>query len=329
MLHRPLLLVQLIAMAFAVGAVTAVPTRAAQVEAMRVALPPGCTIIQMWPAGSPLALIAMAVSPTDAVQSVARMDSGAGTLAEYRPGAGVTGGAGSVAVTFEPVMLCLSRPGTVAVPEFSAAIGATAPASAAEPTSLLPPGAALPSGADCAARVRRSTWEARPENLAANHTRGKRVAALSGGGPEATALFAPRVDGDYTGTTDTIIRWAACKWGIDANIVRAMAFQESSWRQSAAGPKDTFGLLQLKASAHPQTYPEAHTSTAFNLDYGLAWWRSCYEGYLPWVPDDARGDAWGCVGLWLAGRWYSPDAQAYIGYIRGHYAARSWMAIRS
>lgn len=296
-------------------------------ETVRVSLPSGCGVIQMWPAGTPLQVIAHAVAPTDAVQSVTRMD--AGGAVEYRPGTGNPAGAGSIAVAFEPVMLCLSRAAAITVPEISGTIGMPPPPLAAEPTSMLAPGSPLPSGAACAARVRRTPWEARTENLAANHTPGKRVTALSGGGPDANAQFAPRVDGDFTGTTDTIIRWAACKWGIDANIVRAMAFQESSWRQSSAGSKDTFGLLQLKAASHPQTYPEARTSTAFNLDYGLAWWRSCYEGFLNWIPDEARGDAWGCVGLWLAGRWYTDDALEYIALVRGHYTARSWMAIRS
>lgn len=318
-----------LALALALVCCALLSPRGVRAEVERVTLPAGCEVIQMWPAGTPLALIALAVAPAEAVQSVSRMDARTGASVEYRPGAPLPPGEGNVAVAFEPVMLCLAGPATIAVPEISGPIGMPPPALAAEPTSLLAPGAPLPTGRECAARVRRTPWEARPENLAANHTRGKRVSALSGGGPEGNSRFAPRVDGDFVGTTDTIIRWAACKWGIDANIVRAMAFQESSWRQSSAGARDTFGLLQLKANSHPQTYPEAHTSTAFNLDYGLAWWRTCYEGYFNWIPDEARGDAWGCVGLWLAGRWYSEDAEEYIELVRAHYTARSWMAIRS
>ena len=33
------------------------------------------------------------------------------------------------------------------------------------------------------------------------------------------------VDGDFAGTTDQLIQWAACKWGIDEDIVRAPADQ--------------------------------------------------------------------------------------------------------
>ena len=103
--------------------------------------------------------------------------------------------------------------------------------------STLPPGAALPSGADCAARVRRHPWEPRPENHPANH----RV-------PTADELsffnlaswgyadhYHRRVTGAFTGTTDEIIQWAACKWGLDEDTVRAQAVKESNWAQAAAG----------------------------------------------------------------------------------------------
>jgi hypothetical protein len=39
----------------------------------------------------------------------------------------------------------------------------------------------------------------------------------------------PRVDGQFTGTTDEIIQWAACKWGLPDNLLRAEAAHESSW----------------------------------------------------------------------------------------------------
>jgi len=44
------------------------------------------------------------------------------------------------------------------------------------------------------------------------------------------------VDGQYTGTTDMIFRWAACKWGIDEDVVRAQATNEHwSWDQLDSG----------------------------------------------------------------------------------------------
>lgn len=31
------------------------------------------------------------------------------------------------------------------------------------------------------------------------------------------------VDGNYRGTTDEIIQWAAAKWGLNTNLMRAVA----------------------------------------------------------------------------------------------------------
>ena len=41
----------------------------------------------------------------------------------------------------------------------------------------------------------------------------------------------PRVTGHYTGTTDEIFQWAACKWGLSDNLLRAIAVRESTWYQ--------------------------------------------------------------------------------------------------
>jgi hypothetical protein len=54
-----------------------------------------------------------------------------------------------------------------------------------------------------------------------------------------------------TGTTREILRWAACKWGIDQSIVFAQAAVESWWRQTTMG--DARGLrraLVRRALAH-------------------------------------------------------------------------------
>ena len=47
--------------------------------------------------------------------------------------------------------------------------------------------------------------------------------------------LAPRINGDFTGTTEEILRWAACKWGIGQDIVFAQAAVESWWRQDNLG----------------------------------------------------------------------------------------------
>ena len=105
----------------------------------------------------------------------------------------------------------------------------------------LSPGSALPSDAACAARVRRSAWEPRAGNSAANHKVVPQPVRL----PDNPALdetwprkYKPRIDGNFTGTTDEIIQWASCKWGIDDDLTRARAVQESSWQQSKVGDFD-------------------------------------------------------------------------------------------
>src|SRR5262249_17787374 len=62
----------------------------------------------------------------------------------------------------------------------------------------------LPSDAQCAAAVRRGQPEIRPNNTPYNNTPGS-----------ASTTQWPRVTGNFTGTTDEIIQWGACKWGFD------------------------------------------------------------------------------------------------------------------
>jgi hypothetical protein len=49
--------------------------------------------------------------------------------------------------------------------------------------------------------------------------------------PRWDSWLLPRVDGQFTGTTDEIFEWAACKWGIPDNVIRAAAYTESTWYQ--------------------------------------------------------------------------------------------------
>ena len=214
--------------------------------------------------------------------------------------------------------------------------------------ATLPPGSALPDGTACAARVRRHPWEPRPGNTVANHTIPTGVALPPWGGvaPRANTELLSRVDGAFAGTTDEIIQWAACKWGLDEDVARAMAVQESNWHQAAradlahdparcvagdAPPCPTsFGLFQIKWTAFPGTYPASAQSTAFNADYALAVLRACYEGHERWLDDVqqgrpyASGDLWGCLGRWYAGRWHTPAAEDYIAHVQARLDARDW-----
>jgi hypothetical protein len=138
-----------------------------------------------------------------------------------------------------------------------------------------------------------------------------------------------RINGNFTGTTDEILQWAACKWGIDEDIVRAQAVQESYWRMSQRSEgDDVVGILQVKMSVHRNTNPAAAISTAFNADYTYGFWRSCYEGYIDWLkaekPEYGAGDVWGCLGHWGSGTWYNDDANTYINNVKAQLSARRW-----
>jgi len=105
----------------------------------------------------------------------------------------------------------------------------------------------LPSGKKCRGRVHKSTWEPRPDNAGPNHTmpRLARVHAALKARPMSKdgsyrkkwdSWLLPRVTGHYTGTTDEIFQWAACKWGISDNVLRAIAVRESTWYQYEVYP---------------------------------------------------------------------------------------------
>jgi hypothetical protein len=229
-------------------------------------------------------------------------------------------------------------PGTKVAPTPAPSVG-TAPVNTGMFTTL-PPGSTLPSDATCAARVRLSAWEPRPDNATANHTnvylQGYRLTG-SNLGPYG---YQARVTGNFTGTTDEVLQWGACKWGIDENIVRAQAEQESHWHQSTLGDClggsvaathgcQSVGILQIKGAnipaTHPGTWPYAYQSTAFNVDYMLGMLRSCYEGKETWLGNGYHaGDIWGCVGRWFSGDWYG-NSLNYISIIQRNLANKDWL----
>ena len=191
---------------------------------------------------------------------------------------------------------------------------------------------------DAAARVARRGWEPRPENLTVNHRvpSAEDLAAFheKQAGLDAWNLNpnAQHVTGNFTGTTDEIIQWAAHKWGIDEDIIRAVAVMESEWRQSgvhADGPYLSYGILQV-LNQYAGTFPLSRDSTAFNADFYGAHIRFVFDGRNRWFNDVARGrtyaagDIWGSVGSWFAGAWWTREASAYISDVKDHLANRPW-----
>jgi len=219
----------------------------------------------------------------------------------------------------------------------------------------LPPGAALPSGAQCARWVRaRPIAESKRMNRAYNQAMGQPVGPgfLAGDAPQADQLIAPRINGGFTGATGEILRWAACKWGIDQDIVFAQAAVESWWRQTTLGDWESsgcppghgpgvdgkpglcpqsWGILQNRYPYEKGSWPGIATSTAMNADTAYAIWRSCFDGYEAWlntvehVGTYQAGDAWGCVGRWFAGRWRTAPARQYIGTVKQYLHERIWL----
>ena len=227
--------------------------------------------------------------------------------------------------------------------------------------TTLPPGAMLPTEKECISRVPRSVWEPRPDNMMANQSvpTPQQIAQLIPWGPaigvdpKADALR-KQITGNYTGTTDEILQWVACKWGIDENIVRAEAAVESDWHQSERGDYTTahnycppgmwdgsgcyqsYGILQIKWYYNRSAWPMSRDDTAFNAEYVYGVIRTCYEGWTTYLADFPpvagyppyhAGDIWGCLGVWYSGRWYDQGAIDYINKVKEALANEIWLRV--
>jgi hypothetical protein len=237
-----------------------------------------------------------------------------------------------------------------------AAPPANPPPAAAGYFEMLPPGSPLPTDAQCAARVHRSPWEPRPGNAKANHTKPAAMVDLgsfSQWDDAWNANYRTRVDGNFTGTTDEIAQWAACKWGWSDNLIRAQMVQESHWRQSREGDDEprsqgncvfddkrdpcptSFSLIQVKWYHHPavdsssspqSSYPWIKRSTAFALDLELSEMRGCYDGMSSYL-GDTTGNVNGCLASWFTGAW-DPSGGEYAASVQSYLANQPWLRWR-
>lgn len=271
-----------------------------------------------------------------------------------------------------PRLKALVLTGTVTATAIGSLITGTGPvlAASAPPPSggyfqLVPHGnfAALPSDSEAAAMVTRSAWEPRPDNHLANHTVAPSTFKTPGySGMRNSALVFGRVTGNFTGTTDEIIQWAAAKWGLPDDILRADAVQESNWYQNrktaqgapisgqgygdfghctvgspppagygSTGPA-SFGLLQAKwcalmdkGASNYGGWPYTEQSTAYAIDLYAAVIRGCFEGWDTWLRGTyAAGDLWGCLGRWYSGEWHSASGDNYVNAVKAKLAAKPW-----
>ncbi len=223
----------------------------------------------------------------------------------------------------------------------------------------LPPGTPLPSEKQCDSLVHRSSWEPRPDNYTANHTvpTTQQISDLVPwrqdiGLDTKADTFRKQISGNFTGTTNEIIQWVACKWGIDDDIIRAEAVVESDWHQNYRGdwttdqslcPPETwngtgcfqsYGLMQTKYIFNQKAWPMSRDETAFSLEYAYGLIRVCYEGWtdflrlrtpMPGYPVYRAGDLWGCIGMWYSGGWYDLDAIKYINAVKAVLQNKEWL----
>jgi autotransporter family porin len=200
---------------------------------------------------------------------------------------------------------------------------------ASGPSVTQPPGFTPLSDAQAAARVRTAP-EIRPANEVTNH---RSPSAVDLAAFHATSLqpYSSLVTGGFTGTTDDIIQWAARKWGIDEDVMRAVAVQESDWRQSMVGDGGvSFGVFQVKSQLAGSdgwegTFPLSRDDTAFNADYYGRAIRSCYDGRETWLGGGyAAGDFWDCIGWWFSGDWQDSGGRSYVASVKRWLAERTW-----
>ena len=182
--------------------------------------------------------------------------------------------------------------------------------------------------------VHRSRFEPRPANHSATHAM-PTAAQLRAFRAQSEMPYARYVTGHFTGTTDEVIQWAARKWGLKPDLLRAVATVESWWRMSTVGDNgDSFGLFQVRRPFHCRGTLVCglfRHDAALNADYYGSIIRSYYDGRQTWLNTVsgngaryAAGDLWGSIGAWFSGRWHDAGAEGYVTKVKGYMAKRIW-----
>jgi hypothetical protein len=206
----------------------------------------------------------------------------------------------------------------------------------------------LPSGSTCASLVHRSTWEPRTDNTKRNHIvpnanavhQGFKARPLdtSSYNPLWSSWLLPRVDGQFTGTTDEIFQWAACKWGLPDNVLRGIAVRESTWYQYETYPNNRpvtdYGNGDYFSTASTASQAFCNTIDTFGYSYqsifgpGLCPKTFSIVGIMSW-----QDPSWGPMlnnqnGTFPFSRDSTAFAVDYLGsYLRGCYEGFvNWLA---
>jgi hypothetical protein len=159
-------------------------------------------------------------------------------------------------------------------------------------------------------------------------------------------------------STDELIQWAAHKWGIPENWLRAEYAVESYWNQFNLGDRTTvssdwyhlypyhsriagtsdvnqsLGIAQVRwipdGSLEPGSEPLRWKSTAFNIDGQAAKIRLYYDNpsgaRSAWNdPTYAPCQKWPSIGGWYNPYpWGNPDQAGYIKKVREYLDNREW-----
>jgi hypothetical protein len=164
------------------------------------------------------------------------------------------------------------------------------------------------------------------------------------------------LDGLTHPSTDELIQWAAYKWGIPLDWLRAEYVVESGWKQSQLGDRrsvpsswytlyppqariagssevyESMGISQIKwvpdGSVGAGTEPLRWKSTAFNVDYQAATVRYYFEGDCTWCGSGyGSGQAWNSIGAWFSpSPWGNAGAVSYISQVQRNLSARPWLS---
>ena len=227
-----------------------------------------------------------------------------------------------------------------------------------------PPGTRPLTDAKAAAPITRAP-ELRPGNTAANDyvpsnfdLRSFRSAKDSTSGETAVQenhwyAYVTGRDGLKNPSTDDLIQWAARKWGIPEDWLRALTAFESLWHQSwngdltrvpagwyksyppqarAASGKvyESMGIAQIKwlpnGSINVGSGRLRWESTAFGLDYLGATIRFYYDGDCRWCGAGYHaGQTWASIGAWNAPNpWGNAKQRWYITKVKEDLAQRTW-----
>ena len=154
-------------------------------------------------------------------------------------------------------------------------------------------------------------------------------------------------------STDDMIEWAAYKWGIPENFVRAQMFVESGWSMGQKGDRrdwatpvadryparavidadsvwESLGIAQIRwrhtVPWNPGVEPLRWQSSGFAVDYSQALIRYYYDGLCGWCGRGyAAGDADGAYRTYFSGSW--THGQRYADRVRATAAAKPWLPV--